>query len=409
MRETVAVCDLPPPVPVMVMVWVPVLARELTVTVIFDVPEPGAAIEAGLKLTVAPEIWLADKATAELKPPETAVVMVEVPDLPRATDSVVGDALRVKLALGAAVMVRETVVFCVMLPLVPVTVMVYVPVAAPEATVKVNCEVPAPVMEVGLNAAVTLDGRLDADSPIDASKPPETVVVMVEVPELPWTTETDAGNAEMAKLGAETMPARVFEQAAPVRTAPARGQIVAGDGRIAVAAARDVMKIGGIACAYTQCVNGRVNEAEQRVAIEERLLIGQSQVAGPHGRRKTGSAIVVRRAGGLVGADVKVKIRFRRHVRGIPIGLWIPVGRGDHAGELLPRRNRNVVRRNAAAAVRPGGFRTPGAARAAGRQIRAADRRDIRIIRRVNMWILTCTGRCRRPLETGSGPAPRTS
>lgn len=199
----------------MVMVWVPVLARELTVTVIFDVPEPGAAIEAGLKLTVAPEIWLADKATAELKPPETAVVMVEVPDLPRATDSVVGDALRVKLALGAAVMVRETVVFCVMLPLVPVTVMVYVPVAAPEATVKVNCEVPAPVMEVGLNAAVTLDGRLDADSPIDASKPPETVVVMVEVPELPWTTETDAGNAEMAKLGAETMPARVFSRPLP--------------------------------------------------------------------------------------------------------------------------------------------------------------------------------------------------
>ena len=95
-RETVVLFVLPPPVPVMVMVWVPVLARELTVTFIVDVPEPGAAMDVGLKLTVTPDGWpLADKAIAELKPPETAVVIVEVPELPLATVSEVGDALMV--------------------------------------------------------------------------------------------------------------------------------------------------------------------------------------------------------------------------------------------------------------------------------------------------------------------------
>lgn len=46
-----------------------------TVRSISDVPEPGAAMEAGLKLTVTPVGWpVADKAMAESKPPETAAV-----------------------------------------------------------------------------------------------------------------------------------------------------------------------------------------------------------------------------------------------------------------------------------------------------------------------------------------------
>ena len=53
----------------------PVLAVLETVSVKFDVPEPGAAMEVGLKLPVTPEGRpVADKATAALKPPETAVV-----------------------------------------------------------------------------------------------------------------------------------------------------------------------------------------------------------------------------------------------------------------------------------------------------------------------------------------------
>lgn len=75
-----------------------------------DEPEPGAGIELGLKLTVtrlgSP---LADKAMAELKPPEIVVVMVELPEFPGLIVSDVGDALMVKLGL-VPVTVRETVV-----------------------------------------------------------------------------------------------------------------------------------------------------------------------------------------------------------------------------------------------------------------------------------------------------------
>ena len=48
-----------------------------TVIVIVEVPEPGAAIDEGLKLTVTPDgMPDADNAIAELKPPETVVVIV---------------------------------------------------------------------------------------------------------------------------------------------------------------------------------------------------------------------------------------------------------------------------------------------------------------------------------------------
>lgn len=62
-----------------------------------DVPDPGDAIEVGLKPTVTPVGWpVADNATAELNPPETVVVMVELPELPRTTLAVVGEAASVK-------------------------------------------------------------------------------------------------------------------------------------------------------------------------------------------------------------------------------------------------------------------------------------------------------------------------
>ena len=84
--------------PVTVIVYVPVAAVEATVMVMVEVPEPGAAMDVGLKVTVTPDGWpVADKAMAELKPPETAVVMVDVPLLPCATETEVGEAERVKL------------------------------------------------------------------------------------------------------------------------------------------------------------------------------------------------------------------------------------------------------------------------------------------------------------------------
>src|SRR5208282_1225348 len=169
--------------PVMVMLWVPVLARLATVIVIFDVPEPGAPMDVGLKLTFTPDGCPdADKAIAESKLPERVVVIVEVPELPQVTVSETGDALMLKSpALAAAVTVRLTVVVRTSPPPVPVIVMVYVPVAVSEATVMDIVEVPEPgdAMDVGLKLTVTPLGWPEADNAMAALNPPETAVVIV--------------------------------------------------------------------------------------------------------------------------------------------------------------------------------------------------------------------------------------
>ena len=103
----------------------PVLALRETVSVKFYEPEPGAAMEVGLKLPVTPEGRpVADKATAALKPPETVVVTTTYPLWPRRSEPDVGETEMVKAPLPGAVTVSETVAVCVTPPPVPVTVMV---------------------------------------------------------------------------------------------------------------------------------------------------------------------------------------------------------------------------------------------------------------------------------------------
>ena len=90
--------------------------------VIVELPEPGAGIGFGLKVTVVPDgAPEADSVMALLKPPLMVVVIVEVPWLPCCTLSDAGEAEMEKLA--AAVTVSVTVVFCWMPPPLPVTVM----------------------------------------------------------------------------------------------------------------------------------------------------------------------------------------------------------------------------------------------------------------------------------------------
>lgn len=200
--DTVAVWVMLSPEPVTVMVYVPVAVVEATAMVMVDVPDPGAAMDVGLKLTVTPVGWpLADNAIAELKPPETVVVIVELPLLPCTTETEVGEAAMVKAGVGVEVTVSETLVVSVVLPEIPDTVMLYVPVAVLEATVMVMVEVPAPVIEVGLKPTVTPVGWPEADNVMAESKPPVTELVMVEFPELPCTTETEVGEAERLNPG----------------------------------------------------------------------------------------------------------------------------------------------------------------------------------------------------------------
>ena len=183
--------------------------------VMVEVPAPGDAMELGLKVTVcAPPAPVADKVIAELKPPEIVVVIVAVPDLPLAMPIAVGDALMVKLAFEP-VTDSETVVVAVMLPDVPVTVMLYVPGTVDDATFSVMVEVPVPVIEAGLNPMVTPVGWPLAVKVTAESKPPVTVLVMVDVPDLPGNTVTDAGEAERLKPGPDALPASAFSKPLP--------------------------------------------------------------------------------------------------------------------------------------------------------------------------------------------------
>jgi hypothetical protein len=85
------------------------------------VPEPGAAMELGLKVTVwAVPAPVADKAIAELKPSKIAVVMVKVPVPPLETLMDEGEALMVKPGFPF-VTVSVTVTVSVVPPDVPLT------------------------------------------------------------------------------------------------------------------------------------------------------------------------------------------------------------------------------------------------------------------------------------------------
>ncbi len=98
---------------------------EPTVMFIVELPEPGAEIDDGLKLTVTPDGWPdADKAMDELKPPEMEVEIVDEPLLPSAMETEVGEAEMVKDGLADELTVSETDVVCVIPPPTPLTVMV---------------------------------------------------------------------------------------------------------------------------------------------------------------------------------------------------------------------------------------------------------------------------------------------
>ena len=79
-KVTVAFFWMPPPLPVTVMGYVPTGVLAPTVIVMVELPEPGAGIGFGLKLTVVPAgVPAADKVIAALNPPLIVDVMVELP------------------------------------------------------------------------------------------------------------------------------------------------------------------------------------------------------------------------------------------------------------------------------------------------------------------------------------------
>lgn len=87
--------------------------------------------------------------------------------------------------------------------------------AVDEATVIVMTEVPAPAIGFVAKLTVTPEGWPLAASAIEPLNPPVTALVIVDVPELPCTTETDAGDAERLKPGAGAVPSSPLIRLAP--------------------------------------------------------------------------------------------------------------------------------------------------------------------------------------------------
>lgn len=77
-------------------------------------------------------------------------------------------------------------------------------------------EVPAPVIEIGLKPTLTPAGWPVADKEIAESKPPVTVLVMVEVCLAPCATVTEAGDAERLKPEPEELPASALIKPLPL-------------------------------------------------------------------------------------------------------------------------------------------------------------------------------------------------
>jgi hypothetical protein len=98
--------------------------------------------------------------------------------------------------------VRVKVVVWVKVPLLPVTVIVRVPVAALLLKVIFRLELPAPVIDVGLKLKVVPLPCPEADSDMAELKPPVTdeEMVTLPVPEV-LATVIDVGAALREKLG----------------------------------------------------------------------------------------------------------------------------------------------------------------------------------------------------------------
>lgn len=94
---TVVLCVTPPPEAFTVALKVPAAAAVVVENVSVELPLPGAAREAGLKLAVTPDgSPVTESETAELKPPVTALDTVVLTEPPWVTDKEEGEALRVK-------------------------------------------------------------------------------------------------------------------------------------------------------------------------------------------------------------------------------------------------------------------------------------------------------------------------
>jgi hypothetical protein len=119
---------------------------------------------------------------------------------PRVTDWLAGVAEMVKSGAGPLVVtVRVGDALWLKEPLAPLMVRAKAPVAAAAEAVRVKVELPDPVIEAGLKAAVTPEGNPAADSATVPLNPLSALMVTVKVVWLPCATVREPGEAERVK------------------------------------------------------------------------------------------------------------------------------------------------------------------------------------------------------------------
>ena len=211
-RETVAVFDKLPEVPVTVTVTVPVADVLLAVSVNVLVLVVLVGLREADTPLGRPE---ADKLTLPLKPFCGVRVIVLVPVAPCVMLRLLGDAEIVKFGTGIGFTVREIVVALDKLPEVPVMVTVTVPLADVLLAVSVNVLVL--VVLVGLNEADTPLGKPEADKLTLPLKPLCGVTVMVLVALAPCVIVKLLGDTESTKLGVGEDPGQLLTKLAALR------------------------------------------------------------------------------------------------------------------------------------------------------------------------------------------------
>jgi hypothetical protein len=136
-------------------------------------------MDVGLKLAVAPlGSPLTLRPTAALNPPDGDTVTVYVVVEAREIVRLAGVAEMVKSPDVTAFTTSVTVVACVVVPLVPVIVSVYVPASDELDVVMVRVEEPEPVTDVGLKLPVAPDGKPVTPRLTVPLKPPMDVMVV---------------------------------------------------------------------------------------------------------------------------------------------------------------------------------------------------------------------------------------
>lgn len=180
-----------PEVPVTVTVDVPVVAVLLAVKVRTLVEVAGLVPKLAVTPLGRPE---AESVTEPVKPFDGLTVIVLLPFVPCFTVRLAGEAEREKFGCAGAFTVRLMAVVWLVVPEVPVTVTVAVPVVAVLLAVKVSTLVE--VVGFVPKLAVTPDGRPEAERLTDPVNPLMGVTVIVLLPLVPCVMLSEDGDAE---------------------------------------------------------------------------------------------------------------------------------------------------------------------------------------------------------------------